>query len=145
MPPALPEVIDTGVVIQSATLTVTSPDIDTIIDRCTATTFETALTRTGATLNVTAAPLVPGATDDPFNGASIQECTITYKKANEDPAAPIIETLTIYPNCTLLNGTSACDVTLMDIERKTRWANDILGGTFAPVEDPDTLRGGLRL
>ncbi len=97
---------------------------------------EPGLTRTDATLNVSAAPLVPGSTDDPFNGASIQQCNITYKKANEDPGAPIIETLTIYPNCTLVSGTSSCGVTLMDIERKTRWGNDILGGTFTPAEDP---------
>ena len=127
---------DTGVVIQSATLTVDSPDIDTIIDRCSPTTVETGLTRTSGTLNVAAAPLVPGSTDDPFNGASIQQCTITYKKANEDPAAPIIETLTIYPNCTLVNGTTTCDVTVMDVERKTKWGADILGGTFTPAEDP---------
>lgn len=127
---------DTGIVIQSATLTVTSPDIDTHVDMCTPTTSETALTRTDATLNVAAAALVPGSTDDPFNGATIQECTITYMKANEDPAAPIIETLTIYPNCPLVNGSSTCGVTLMDIERKLSWWTDFSGGTFTPAEYP---------
>jgi hypothetical protein len=127
---------DTGIVIQAATLSVDSPDIDTHIHACSATSFETGLTRTSATLNVTAAPLVPGSTDDPFNGATIQECTITYLKANEDPAAPIIETLTIFPNCPLVNGTSACGVTLMDIERKLRWFDDFSGGTFTPSENP---------
>lgn len=128
---------NTGIVIQSAAISVVdSPDIDTHVDACSATTFESALTRTDATLNVAAAPLVPGSTDDPFNGASIQECTITYMKANEDPAAPIIETLTIYPNCPMVNGASTCGVTLVDIERKLRWWTDFSGGTFTPAEYP---------
>ncbi|HSB32493.1 MAG TPA: hypothetical protein VLD55_12885, partial [Candidatus Sulfobium mesophilum] len=73
---------NTGIVIQSATLTIGSPDID----------VSHGSGREDATLNVSAAPLVSGSTDDPFNGASIEECTITYKKANEDPGSPIIET-----------------------------------------------------
>jgi hypothetical protein len=127
---------DTGIIIQSATLTATSPDIDTHIHACTPTTVELGLFRESATLNVSAAPLVPGSTDDPFNGASIQECTITYLKANEDPGAPIIEAMTIYPNCTLANGTSSCGVTLIDVERKVRWWDDFSGGTFTPAEYP---------
>ena len=115
---------NTGIVIQSATLTIGSPDIDVCGGR------------ESATLNVSAAPLVSGSTDDPFNGASIEECTITYKKANEDPGAPIIETLTIFPNCPLVNGSTSCDVTLIDEQRKVKWLNDVNGGVFIPAENP---------
>ncbi len=42
---------------------------------------------------------------DPFP-ASVEECTITYLKAIEDPSSPIIPSLTIFPNCTLTASTS---------------------------------------
>ncbi len=116
---------DTGIVIQSATLTIGSPDIDVCDD-----------SRESATLAVSAAPLVSSSTDDPFNGASIEQCTITYKKANEDPGSPIIETLTIYPNCPLVNGSTSCDVTLIDGARKVKWLADVNGKLFTPAEIP---------
>ena len=127
---------DTGILIQSASVAATNIDIDTHIHACTATTVEPGLFRENATLTVAATNLVPGSTDDPLAAASIEECTITYKKANEDPAAPIIEDWTIYPNCQLINGTTSCAVSLIDIERKVRWFNDFSGGTFTPAEVP---------
>jgi hypothetical protein len=127
---------ETGVVIQSASATATNIDIDTHIHACSPTTVERGLFRENAVLNVLAAPLVPGSADDPLAAASIEECTITYRKANEDPAAPIIEDWTIYPNCQLVNGTTSCPVSLIDIERKVRWWNDFSGGTFTPSEYP---------
>lgn len=125
---------ETGIVIRSATLSVDSPDIDTAIHACSETTVEPALSRTDATLTVNATGLVPNSADDPFLAASVEQCTITYKKANEDPGAPIIETLTVYPKTPLLSGTSSFPITLMDIERKTRWWNDFSGGVFTPAE-----------
>ncbi len=127
---------ETGILIQSASVSATNIDIDTHIHACSATEVEPGLFRENATLTVSAAPLVPGATDDPLASASIEECTITYKKANEDPAAPIIEDWTIYPNCQLVNGKSTCPVSLIDITRKMKWWDDFSGGTFTPSEYP---------
>jgi hypothetical protein len=127
---------DTGIIIQSAVVSSDNIDIDTHIHACSETTVEEGLFRENATLDVSAAKLVPGSVDDPLAAASIEECTITYKKANEDPAAPIIESWTIYPNCPLVNGTSSCSISLIDIERKVRWWNDYAGGTFTPSEYP---------
>jgi hypothetical protein len=127
---------ETGIIIQSAVVSSENVDIDTHIHACSETTVEDGLFREGATLDVAATNLVPGSADDPFAGASIEECTITYKKANEDPAAPIIESWTIYPNCPLVNGISTCSISLIDIERKVRWWNDFSGGTFTPSEEP---------
>jgi hypothetical protein len=128
---------DTGIMIKSAILSVTSPDIDTFQNCCDdlCTTVE-KFTRESATLTVTAENLTPTITSAHFP-AKIQECTITYLKANEDPAAPIIETLTIYPNCTLVEGTTACDVTLIDITRKLQYSTPVIvNGTNSPAERP---------
>jgi len=134
--PGSSESDETGIVIQSAAVTSENIDIDTHIHACSATTVEEGLFRENSTLDISATTLVPGSFDDPFAAASIEECTITYKKANEDPAAPIIEDWTIYPNCQLVNGTTSCAVSLIDIERKVRWWNDFSGGTFSPAEVP---------
>jgi len=116
---------NTGIIIASVAMTTDSPDIDTAIHFCDEeqTTPEEPLTRTDATMTITAARLLDTGLD-PFP-ASVESCTITYLKANEDPASPIIESLTIYPNCILASGATDCPVTLMDIERKTRYWDDI--------------------
>jgi hypothetical protein len=126
---------ETGIVIQSAIVSSENIDVDTHIHACSPTTVEKGLFRENATLTVDATKLITTTTDDPFS-ASIEECTITYKKANEDPAAPIIESWTIYPNCALVDGTTSCPISLIDIERKVRWWNDFSGGTFTPSEYP---------
>lgn len=119
---------DTGIIIQSDNVSVTSPDIDTHQDVCPGGSLEQELTRTDATLNVTTAALNPDTASDPFP-ASIEQCTITYKKADEDPGAPIIEEFTQYPNCPLVSGDNSCDITLMDIQRKIDFWNALAGGT----------------
>lgn len=115
---------DTGIIIQAAS--VSAENID--ITDCSS--------RENATLNVSATKLVPESTDDPLAAASIEECTITYKKANEDPGAPIIEDWTIFPNCPLVNGSTTCPVSLIDVSRKVKWSNDFSSGAFVPAEVP---------
>ncbi|MEK6672367.1 MAG: hypothetical protein AABY42_02695, partial [Nitrospirota bacterium] len=126
----------TGIQITSVNITRESPDLD-VYSSSTACSgaSEVALTREGATLNITAARLNPNSSFDPFP-ASVEECMITFKKAVEDPSSPILESLTIYPNCTIINGTSQCSVTLIDIQRKTDYWNAITGGTNQPKEYP---------
>ncbi|MGC2064562.1 MAG: hypothetical protein WA610_16450 [Thermodesulfovibrionales bacterium] len=133
---------DTGIMIQSATLSRTSPDIDTVRDCC---SFDTAtntcatlevFTREDVDLTVTTSNLTPTITSDQFP-ASVEECTITYIKANEDPAAPIIEKLTIFPNCILNEGSNTCSVTLIDIARKGQYAIPVfVNRTSVPAEQP---------
>ena len=60
---------------------------------------------------------------DPFP-ASVEECTITYLKGNENPDSPIIESMTIYPNCTINNGLNECNFQMMDVDRKIKWWDD---------------------
>jgi hypothetical protein len=124
---------DTGIVIQSDNLTVTSPDIDVIANTCASGSgTEQPLTRTDATLNVVATRLNPDtAMADPFPG-QIEQCTITYLKGNENPGAPIIPQFTQYPNCQLIEGTNTCNITLMDIQSKIDFWNAIAGGTNMP-------------
>ncbi len=125
----------TGIIIQSAGMTVSSPDINAFNVCADGKTVGPGLKRTDGTLKISAAALVAGATDDPFP-ATLQQCTITYLKANEDPASPIIETFTIYPDCPIVNGAATCPVTVMDISRKDKWALDVTGGSFASSEHP---------
>lgn len=133
---------DTGIMIQSATLSRTTPDIDTVQDCCavdtatnTCTTVET-FTREDVNLTVITSNLTPEITLAHFP-ASVEECTITYIKANEDPAAPIIEKLTIFPNCKLNEGTNTCAVTLIDIARKLQYSTPVyVTGTSIPAERP---------
>jgi hypothetical protein len=126
---------DTSIMIKSALLSTTSPDIDTFRDCCAVdattgacTTIETPnpFVRSDAVLSVTAENLTPNITSAHFP-AKIQQCTVTYLKSNEDPASPIIETFTIYPGCILSEGVNTCNVTLMDISRKQQYALDVFG------------------
>ncbi len=138
----------TGIMITSTNLTVTSPDIDTVQDCCSptpvmpaifaqaCTTLEKMITREDATLNVSTSNMTPDVTSAQFP-ASVQQCTITYIKANEDPAAPIIESLTIYPDCQLAVGANACPVTLIDITRKYQYSTPVfVTHTSSPAEQP---------
>lgn len=59
--------------------------------------------------------------------ASIEKCTITYLKGNENPEAPIIEVSTRYPNCILEESdTNTCNIPagIMDVDRKVKWWDD---------------------
>lgn len=128
---------DTGIMIKFANLSITSPDIDTYQNptACSGKP-EQPLTAARATMNVETENLTPNITSAHFP-ASVEECTITYLKANEDPASPIIEKQTIYPNCKLAVGTNTCDVILLDIARKHQYADAVIvNPTHAPAEYP---------
>lgn len=126
---------DTGIIIQADSVVVDSPDIDAAIHLCEGGDPEPGLFRADATLNVTTTNLNPDTASDPFP-ATIEQCTITYEKADEDPAAPIIEAFTQYPNCPLVDGDNVCPVTLIDISRKVDFWNAIIGGTNSPATRP---------
>ena len=69
--------------------------------------------------------------------ASIEQCTITYVKANEDPAAPVLEKLTIYPNCSFkADAPTACTMMLIDIDRKHQYWDARQNGKNIPAEYP---------
>ena len=138
---------DTGILIQSVQPLVStptsitggttgastsSPDIDAAIHLCSDGKPEKGLFRTDASLNITAAALNPNTASDPFP-ASVEQCTITYLKANEDPGAPIIPEFTEYPNCPILDGDNTCLITFMDIQRKEDFWDALTGGTNEPV------------
>ena len=57
--------------------------------------------------------------------ASVEECSITYLKGNENPDAPIIENMTIYPNCVIENGPNNCTFVMMDVDRKRKFWDDL--------------------
>jgi hypothetical protein len=138
----------TGIVIKSVSISPTNIDVDTAVHLCPGGTPEPGLFREDATLAIDATKLIPDSADDPFS-ASVEECTITYLKANDDPASPIIESMTVYPNCTLIDGTNSCTMVLMDVQRKIKWWDDLtlgastgpclttgLFGAFCPAEYP---------
>lgn len=141
---------DTGIIIQSvdtlvstptsttaatATTGASSPDIDTAIHLCSSGKPEKGLFRTNAVLSIGATSLNPDTASDPFP-ASVEQCTITYKKADENPEAPIIPEFTQYPNCSLIDGGNTCDLTFMDIQRKIDFWNALVGGTNDPITYP---------
>jgi hypothetical protein len=133
---------ETGILIQSANLTVASSDIDTLRDCCAvdpltgACTSLEIFTKDNAILNVLTSNLTPEITSANFP-ASLEQCTITYLKSNDDPAAPIIEDLTIYPNCELIEGANTCAVTLIDIARKLQYSTPVfITGTSSPANRP---------
>lgn len=136
---------NTGITIKSVQLVETGGDagttgneVDVAIHLCDEDP-EPGLFMHSMIMNIAAEKLNPNVTATPFP-ASVEQCIITYKKANEDPASPIIESFTTFPNCTLVEaGTTApnqCTITLMDIERKTRWWAATVGGLNIPSEYP---------
>jgi len=118
---------DTGIQITAVSITSVSPDIDVY--------SSVLLKRTDATITIQAEKLNPNSTFDPFP-ASVEECTITYKKAKEDPSSPVIESMTIYPNCNISSGSNTCNVTLIDIERKVDFWIALGNGVNTPAEYP---------
>lgn len=128
---------DTGITIRSVDISRETPDIDvyqnaTLCDG----EPELPLTREDATMTIDALKLNVNSTFDPFP-AQVEECTITYKKANEDPSSPLLESLTIYPNCKLVSASNnTCNVTLIDIQRKQNYWNALNNGTNLPAEYP---------
>ena len=92
---------------------------------------EPAITKEQVTMTVGATLVNSGF--DTFPG-NVTECTITYMKADENPAAPIIEKLTVYPNCTIIDGTVDCVVDVIDVQRKWDFWNDIISGQHETAE-----------
>ena len=118
---------DTGILIQSVSIIGEEPaggdnEIDVAVHLCPPafTDLEPGIFMANATLTIDATSVA----FDPFP-ASVEECTVTYLKGNENPDAPIIENMTIYPNCTILNGTNECNVVMMDIDRKVKFWDDL--------------------
>ncbi len=127
---------DTGINIKSVSITRETPDIDVYsCPDCCAGGSEPGLTREDATISIESEKLNPNSTVDPYP-ASVEECTITYKKAIEDPSSPIIESLTIYPNCPIIEGSNSCSVTLIDITRKIAYWVAFQGDINIPAEYP---------
>ena len=133
---------ETGILIQSVLLSVTpSEDID-VVSRaavCGDTpplTDETPLTDANGTIEITATTsnLNPDpAFVSPFP-ATVESCSISYSSAVI--GAPIIESKTIFPNCSFVDGTTSCALEVLNIARKTLWWDDVTSGKFAPAEYP---------
>jgi hypothetical protein len=116
------------------------PDIDAVVHLCEDGDPEPGLFSVRAQLALGATKLNPNTGFDPFPG-QIEECTITYRKAPEDPAAPIIESWTIYPNCFFVDdieaGVNSCvDFWLIDVSRKVKWWNDFFNAVNRPSNYP---------
>lgn len=127
---------DTGIQITAVSITSESSDIDanSCLDCCDGEP-EPGLTKEDATITIESAKLNPDSTVDPYP-ASVEQCTITYLKAIEDPSAPTIESMTIYPNCPVYEGSNTCNVALIDINRKTAYWDALQGGMNIPAEYP---------
>lgn len=65
--------------------------------------------------------------------ASVEECTVTYLRGNDNPDAPLIESLTTYPNCTIEEGENTCLVVMMDVDRKRQFWNDLNDFSFSVI------------
>ncbi len=124
----------TGITL-NVSITSEKHEIDCAIHFCDAaqTEPEAGLFINYATLTIDAQLVNPSYDTFP---ATVEECTITYLKANEDPASPIIETLTVYPNCTLNADINKCIVALIDIQRKVDYFSDFFDGVNNPAEYP---------
>jgi hypothetical protein len=125
---------DTGIVIQHVDIIgndTTPEDIDVANHLCSDGTLEpiNALHREDATMFIEAALVNEGFDAFP---ASVENCTITYRKSNDEPAAPIIETWTVFPNCMIIDGANSCVVNLIDIQRKVDFWDDIISSQFLP-------------
>jgi hypothetical protein len=133
---------DTGILIGAASITKEEgPDLD-VFTRSLAcppdkpTKPETLRHREDAVMHINATKLNPGSTFDPFP-AKIEQCTITYKKANEDPSVPVLESLAIQPSCNIYDAEdNTCPVTLIDIDRKDQYWSASNNGTNLPAEYP---------
>lgn len=133
---------DTGIRIKTVDISkAEGPDIDIFSNQnlvCPPdkpTKGEALLHREDATMTIEAEKLNPTSTFDPFP-ASIEQCTITYLRAVEDPSSPLIPSLTIFPNCSVNDGSNVCIVTLIDLQRKEDFFNAVSSGVNVPAEIP---------
>jgi hypothetical protein len=125
---------DTEIQVQSVLLTIESDDID-VFQHPTACDGEpeAPLTDANVTMNITATALNQDPTFSPFP-ANIESCFVSYSSAVT--GAPIIESKTIYPNCSFTDAPSSCTLDLLNIARKTQWWDDFISGKFVPAEYP---------
>jgi hypothetical protein len=125
---------ETGILIQSVLLSSESDDID-VFQNPTACDGEeeSPLTDASGKMVITASPLNPDPAFSPFPG-SIESCRVTYRSAVI--GAPVIESRTIFPNCSLINGTTECSVEIINISRKRQWWNDVATQKYIPAEYP---------
>ncbi|MBI5675246.1 MAG: hypothetical protein HZC48_05375 [Nitrospirae bacterium] len=135
---------DTGILIKSVSIIGEEPaggdnEIDAALHLCPPdfTEIEDGLFIANAQLTINAHAVG----FDPFP-ASIEQCDITYLKGNESPDSPIIESLTIYPNCTLTEGDgNECNFVMMDVDRKIKWWDDANAINFpSTYPTPYTVR-----
>lgn len=121
------EVGSTGILIKSISIVGEEPaggdnEIDAALHLCPPdfTTLEPGLFNANAKFTIDAGK----AGGNPFP-ASIEKCDITYLKGIGSPDSPIIEGLTIYPNCTLIEkADNQCNMLMMDVDRKVKWWAD---------------------
>jgi hypothetical protein len=128
---------DTGILIQSVLLSAESDDID-VFQHPTACDGEpeSPLTDASATIEITATASNPNPDPNfvsPFP-ANIESCSVTYTSAVI--GHPIIESKTIFPNCSFVDGTTSCTLDLLNIARKIQWWDDFSSGKFVPAEYP---------
>jgi hypothetical protein len=127
---------DTNIIIRHVSIVgndVSPEDIDVANHLCPNGEIEpvNALHREDATITIDAT-LVNSQFEEAFP-ASVEECLITYLKSNDNPASPIIESWTVFPNCILEDSdTNNCVVNLIDIPRKTLFWDQILSAIFDP-------------
>lgn len=134
---------DSGIVIQAVSIAGVStasdllPDIDANVHLCSDGKPEAGLFRVSADITILAERLNESGLSNPPFPASVEECTITYLKSNSDPSAPVIPSLTVYPNCILVDGAaSTCSVALIDIQRKSDFWTAVVSGVNVPSERP---------
>lgn len=140
---------DTGIIIQSVSIvgvptkTDLTPDVDANVHVCEVdattgeVTVEEGLFRVSAEITVLAKKLNESTLSQAPFPASVEQCTVTYLKAVEDPSAPIIPSLTFFPNCIISDSTaSICSVPLIDIQRKNDFWSALVSGKNVPSERP---------
>jgi hypothetical protein len=119
----------TGVAINSVNIVASDEgagdhEIDAAIHQCDPgppPTYEDGLFQVDAVLTINASAT---GFDDAFP-ATVDKCTVTYIKGEENPDAPIIESLTLYPFCTLTEDeANECNVLMMDVDAKHKWWDD---------------------
>jgi len=135
---------DSGIVIQAVSIkgvdTVSDKlpaGVDAAIHLCPDGKPEVGLFQVFADITILAKRLNESGLSNPPFPASVEECTITYLKANEDPSAPVIPSWTVYPNCIFNDGTAAtCSVPLIDQTRKRDYWAARNNGLNLPNESP---------
>ena len=125
----------TEILIQSVLLSADSDDIDVFSSQVACDGEpEEALTDANATMDISATAINQDpAFLSPFP-ANIESCFISYTSAVI--GAPIIESKTVYPNCSFIDGVTSCTVELINIARKDQWWDELTSGKFAPAEYP---------